>query len=87
MILHIQSFKRNTIKLVETTKTNPCGYLHISFQIGPQGEIKKSSCLDIVCPDGSQCLSRLSVAALVQYSLWLTLFGLMQNGAEYRGKL
>ena len=55
MILHMQSFKQNTIKLVETEKTNPCGYLHISFQmqLGPQREIKKSYCLDIVCPDGS----------------------------------
>lgn len=40
-------------QLVETRKTNHPGYLHIPFQIGPQGEIKKSYCLDIVWSDGS----------------------------------
>ena len=62
MLYIIQAFET---QLVETRKTNYPGYLHISCQIGPQGETKKSYCLDIVCPDGFQCLSRLSAAALV----------------------
>ena len=57
-------------QLVETRKTNHPGYLHIPFQIGPQGEIKKSYCLDIVWFWWLSVLSRLSAAAFVYFSLW-----------------
>ena len=35
-------------QLVETRKTNHPGYLHISFQTGPRGEIKNSWILSVL---------------------------------------
>lgn len=41
----IQAFET---QLVETRKTNRPGYLHISFQTGPRGEIKKSQECNVI---------------------------------------
>ena len=62
-------------------------YLHISFQTGPRGEIKKSYCLDIVCPDGFQCYIVYRLPRLYNFPCdWLSP-AVMQNGSEYRERL